>query len=93
MNGRIQNAHILYIFCKYWHSPMSHFLAVKISSVYDIYLECCEGLLCADCKCENPVTYQKFREILSSQMLSYNKLQKRYPGDHNMRSVMEVVQM
>ena len=36
---------------------MNHCLAIKITSVYDIYLECCEVLLCADSKVDNPVTY------------------------------------
>ena len=37
------------------------------------------------------MTHLKFREILSSQMLSYNPVQKHYPGDHKMRAVTKVV--
>ena len=89
--GRIQNAHILYKVWKYWHSPMNHCLYITIASAYDIYLEFCEGLLCTFWKVENPVIYQKFREIPSSQMLSYNTVQKLYPGDHKIREVAKVV--
>ena len=87
----VQNADIFYIFWKYCHSPINNFLSITISSAYNIYLESCEGLLCNFWGFENPVTYQKFREIISSQMISYNTLQKRYPGDYNMRSVTRVV--
>ena len=72
LDGRIQNAHIFYKVWKYWHSPINHCLDITIASAYNIYLECCEGLLCPFWKVENPVTYQKFREILSSQMILYN---------------------
>ena len=37
------------------------------------------------------MTYRKFREIISSQMLSCNPVQKCYPGDHNMRAAMKVL--
>ena len=70
---------------------MNHCLGITIASVYDIYLEFYEGLLSTFWKVENPVTYQKFRELISSQMLSYNPVQKRYPGDHKMREVIKVV--
>ena len=79
LDGRIQNAHIFYRVWKYWHSPMNHCLAITIASAYDIDLECCEGLLCPFWKVENPVIYRKFKEILSSQMLSYNPVHKCYP--------------
>ena len=59
--------------------------------MYNIYLDYCEGLICPPWKVDNPVTYRKFREILSSHMLSYNLVQKRYPGDYNMRVVTKVV--
>ena len=44
-------------------------------------------------KVENPVTYRNFREIISSQMLSYNPVQKGCTGDHNMITVTKVVRM
>ena len=91
--GRIQNAHIFYKVWKYWHYPMYHCLDIKIASVYYIYLGCCEGLIYPFWKVENPVTYQNFREILQSQIISYNPLQKHYPGDHKMRAVTKVVRM
>ena len=91
LDGRIKKNHILYRFWKYWHSPINHFLVITIASAYYIYLECCEGLLCADWKVENPVKYQTFREILSSQMLSYNPVQNIYPGDNNIGAVKKVV--
>ena len=37
------------------------------------------------------MTYRKFREILSSQMLLYNTVHKLYPGDQNMRAWTKVV--
>ena len=44
-------------------------------------------------KVENPVTYRNFREIISSQMLSYNLVQKGCTGDQNMITVTKVVRM
>ena len=41
----------------------------------------------------NPVTYRKFREILSSQMITYNQLQKSYTEYHKMRTVAKGVKM
>ena len=37
------------------------------------------------------MTNRKFREIILSQMVLYNPLQKRYPVDHKMREVTKVV--
>ena len=70
---------------------MNHCLDTKIASAYDIYLECCEGLIFTFWKVVNPVTYRKFREIISSHMLLYNPVQELYPGDHNMRVVAKVM--
>ena len=91
MDGRIQNAQIVYRVWKYCDFPMEHCLSVTISYVYDIYLKRCEGYLFPFWKVENTVTYQHFREILSSQMISYNPVQKLYPGDHNMGEVTKLV--
>ena len=39
------------------------------------------------------MTYRKFREIISNQMLSPNPVQRHYPGDHKMRAVTKVVRI
>ena len=59
---------------------MNYFLDVNIYYACDIYLECCEVFICPFCKVDNPVTYRKFGQIISSQVISYNPVQKRYPG-------------
>ena len=70
---------------------MNHCLDITIASAENIYLDCCEVFLCPFWGVDNPVTYRNFGEILSSQMISYNPVQKRYPGYHKMRAVMKVV--
>ena len=70
---------------------MNHYFAITVYYTCNIYLERCEGLLCTIWEVENPVTYKKFRGILSSQMLWYNPVQKRYPGYHNIMAVTKVV--
>ena len=88
---RIKNTHVFYQVWKFWHYPMNYCLAITIAYTYDIYLYCCEGLFCPFWKVENFVTYRNFREILSSQMLSYNPVQKQYTGDNKMREVNKAV--
>ena len=70
LDGRIKTAHIFYRVWTYWNSPMKHFLAITIASTYNIYLEYCEGFLFTFWKFENPVTYKKTRETISSHILS-----------------------
>jgi hypothetical protein len=50
-----------------------------------MYLECCEGKLNAEWKIEKPMSFWRFREKLSEQMLAYNPINRLYPGDQNMR--------
>jgi hypothetical protein len=60
---------------------------MTIATAYDIYLECCEGRLVLEWKVESPVTFHRFWDILSNQMLQYTPLKQKYPGNAQMRSV------
>jgi hypothetical protein len=93
LDGFIERCHIFYRVWKYWHSPMNHCLSMVIATAYDIYLECCEGGLVQEWKVENPVTFHRFRDILSNQMLQYTPLKQKYPGDAQMRSVTQMTRV
>ena len=71
---------------KYWHAPMIHAKALAVVVAYDIYLECCEGLLRAgEWQQTQPVDFYSFREKLAKQMLQYSPRERKYPGDEKFR--------
>jgi hypothetical protein len=41
----IKNTSIRYITWKYWHAPYLHAKSMGIIVAYDMYNECCDGLL------------------------------------------------
>ena len=81
----IKNCKLSYRSWKYWHAPVLHATGLAIVTAYDIYLEACEGNLEKDWKLV-PVDFWTFREKLSSQMLEYDPVGRRYPGDDEMRA-------
>ena len=87
LDHMITNCNIHYRSWKYWHSPMNHAKAMAVVVAYDMYLECCEGLMRAgEWKVETPVDFHRFREKLATQMLLYSPQQRKYPGDEYFRS-------
>ena len=63
---------------------MLHGKALAIVVAYDIYKECCDGLLDQEWKCQ-PVDFHRFRERLAKQMLTYNPRNLNYKGDERFR--------
>lgn len=54
---------------------------------YDIYLECCDGLMRAGkWKQKKPVDFYRFREKLALQMLTYTPEDRKYLGDEKFRA-------
>ncbi len=45
LDHMIKNTSIWYILWKYWHAPYLHAKSTGIIAAYDIYNECCNGLL------------------------------------------------
>ena len=72
---------------KYWHSPYLHCKSMGVIAAYNMYWECCDGLL--DPSWMIPVkqrkTFSEFRQKLSEQMLTYDPRKLRYQGDHKFR--------
>ena len=52
---------------------------------YDIYKECCEGLMRAGEWKQEPVDFYRFREKLALQMLTYSPKNRKYAGDERFR--------
>jgi hypothetical protein len=55
-----------------------------------MYKECAEGNLNPEWKIDKPVSYHKFHDILSRQMLQWNPVHQMYPGDKMMRKVKQL---
>ena len=62
---------------------MLHGKALAIVVAYDIYRECCAGLM-LEWKRE-PVDFHRFRERLAKQMLTYSPKNLKYAGDEKFR--------
>jgi hypothetical protein len=45
LDHKIKNTSIRYITWKYWHAPYLHAKSMGIIAAYDMYNECCDGLL------------------------------------------------
>jgi hypothetical protein len=86
----ISNANIGYRSWKYWHAAMNHAKAMGLAVAYDMYKECAEGGLDPDWKVSKPVSYHKFHDSLSRQMLQWDPAHQLYPGDKNMRRVKQL---
>lgn len=90
----IKIAKIRYICWKYWHSPVNHCLSIAVIASYDMYNECCDGGLDPEwaVPTKDRMTFSKFRQTLSKQMLAYNPVLNKYPGDSNFRTVTKLTQ-
>lgn len=86
----IKNTGLRYITWKYWHAPYNHAKAMGIIAAYDMYNECCDGLLDPSWKVEEKdrMTFTIFRQRLGQQMLEYDPRKRSYPGDDQLRVVM-----
>ena len=58
---------------------------IAITVPYSLYIEVTAGNLDPEWKVESPLSFYKFRDKISKQMLSYNPQDLLYPGDENMR--------
>ena len=85
LDHMIKNCKMFYRSFKYWHSPMLHAKAMAVVIAYDIYQECAEGNLDESWKVDKPLSFWHFREKLSEQMLKYRPVDRKYPGDSNLR--------
>jgi hypothetical protein len=48
----ISMAMIKYVTWKYWHAPFLHGLGMAVTAAFDMYSECCDGLLDPEWKVE-----------------------------------------
>eukprot|EP00986_Skeletonema_menzelii_P001358 scaffold366_cov153-Skeletonema_menzelii.AAC.20 len=57
-----------------------------INAAYDMYNECCDGLLDPSWKVEKDrMSFCIFRQTLGQQMLEYDPRKRSYPGDDQLR--------
>jgi hypothetical protein len=72
-----------YIRWKYWHAPYLHAKSMGIISAYDMYNECCDGLLDAlwAIPKKKRMGFREFQIKLSEQMLKYDLRDNCYAGD------------
>ena len=84
----ISMAMIKYVTWKYWHAPMLHGLGMAVTAAYDMYSECCDGLLDPEWKVEmkDRMSNSNWRLKASEQMLKYNPAKNGYPGDTTFRA-------
>jgi hypothetical protein len=69
---------------------MNHAKAMGLAVAYDSYKECTEGNLDPAWKIAKPVSFHKFHDSLSQQMLQWDPVHQLYPGDKNMRKVKQL---
>jgi hypothetical protein len=80
----ITNANIGYWSLKYCRLAMNHAKAMGLAIAYNMYKECTEGGLDQEWKCEKPVSYHKFHNIFSWQMMQWDPAHQLYLGDKNL---------
>jgi hypothetical protein len=78
---------------KYWHAAMNHGKAMALAVAYDVYKECAEGNLNPAWKVDKPVTYKRFHDVLSRQLLEWSPVNQVYAGDKRMRGVTKLNKM
>ncbi len=68
-----------------WDAPYLHAQSIGIVAAYDMYKECCDGLLDATWKVDEKdrMSYSEFCKKLSKQMLEYDPKNNLYNGDVN----------
>jgi len=83
----IKNTSNRYITWKYCHAPYQHAKSMGIIAAYDMYKECCDGLLDGTWKIpvKKQMSFSDFRMKLSEQMLTYDPHKNRYAGDDKFR--------
>jgi len=64
---------------------MTHAKAMTVTIAYDIYLEAREGHFGDEHKIDKPVSFFRFREKLSKQMLHCSPKHRKHPGDDKFR--------
>jgi hypothetical protein len=69
---------------------MNHAKVMGLAVAYDMYKECAEGGLDPEWKVDKPLSYHKFHDLLSRQMLQWDPAHQSYPGDKNMRRVQQL---
>jgi hypothetical protein len=87
LDHMIKNASNRYLTWKYWHSPYLHAKSMGIIAAYDMYNECCDGLLDPSwaISIKKRMGFTEFRMRLSEQMLQYDPRDNRYAGDDKFR--------
>ncbi len=83
MDHMIKNTGNIFISWKYWHAPYLHAMSIGMIAAYDMYQECCEGML--DVKWKVPkkeqMSFSQFQLKLSEQMMRYDPRDNSYAGD------------
>ena len=75
MDHMIKMAGNTYITWKYWHAPYLHAMSMGVIAAYNMYVECCEGMLDNMWQVVNNkdrMTFSQFRLKLIEQMLRYD---------------------
>jgi hypothetical protein len=80
----IKNTSNRYITWKYWYAPYLHAKSMRIIASYDMYNECCDGLLDASWAIPKKrwMGFMEFRIKMLEQMLIYDPQDNQYTGDH-----------
>ncbi len=83
LDHMIKNTSIRYITWKHWHAPYLHEKSMGMIVAYDMYNECCNGLLDAlwAIPKNKQMGFTEFQIKLSEQMLIYDPRDNRYAGD------------
>ncbi len=76
----IKNTVSKYITLKYWHSAYLHVQSMVVVAAFDMYKECCEGLLDSTWKINEKerMSYSEFFMKLSKQILKYDTRNNQY---------------
>ena len=77
---------VSYCSWKWWHAPTRHAKAIAMGMAYNFYAQCSEGGVDPNWKV-TPISAQKFRQKLSSQMANYKASDLMYPRDEKMHGV------
>ena len=64
---------------------MIHAMALSVVIAYEKYLEFSEGWFYSSWENDSPADLCKYMDVLSSHMLNYQLILRKYPGDVEMR--------
>ncbi len=95
MDHMIKNTGNYSISWKYWPSPYLHAMSMGVIAVYDMYLECSDGMLDAAWMVakKDRMSFSQFRLRLSEQMLFYDPRNNLYAGDKKFRRTTQMHKM